>query len=418
MKLLLIILFCSLVSAQPNKIIFNTSSSLVTSLDYDNHFIDFFYSGRNIYQNDGVSTPLRHSGFLDWEFRLPSEIDTIDAFYIDSTFIDSTYHDAFIIKYTGDGAFPKFEDFITGVHYMFAFDGESFSTDAEESKAVIGFWIKRDSLNGNGLIFRNIQGGTYTLTGSNLSLQGYEDNRWEVFRVVGDYSYLKFKLYNSIYSGLPYFRLSIYPSSVNEVTQITIYNPSLVYSKSIDPYKRYNSPSEKDTSITRAQKLLYVGDSQYNDGYFHTTLAEYTGLEIHDHHYGGYRMAYSATSWFYQDTIKNKAFAIDDVDFYFFPISSNDNAGGDTTEASIDSVIYYYPFYGDHADTVTAKLARFNTLSEGRKASIFQFQQTYCAYIEQIKLVNPTARIIIGSVPIGAGSGTMTRTVSMSRPTT
>lgn len=399
--------------AQPTKIIFDSPASVAGNIDYDNQFIDHFYGGRNIYQVDGINSSISHAGFVDLNNRYNDTTTVEYNFAIDSTFIDSTYHDAFIFKYNSGDPFPKFVEYLQGINYFYFYDGRHYAgvydTTEQELNSLIGFWINTNDLNGNGIIFRNIGGGTYIVNGSNIITKGYENDLWIVFKVVGDYTYLKFKLYNSIYSGTPYFRMSIFPSSANEVTQLTIYNPTLIYSKSINPYKRYTSQAEKDTSLFIGKRIIYVGDSQYNDGYFHVALADSTGANIVDEHYGGYRMTYSATSWFYQDSVKNKVFTVPDVDLYFFPISSNDgNGGGDTLDSSIDSVIYYYPYYGDHPDTITAKLARFAALSESRKISIFQFQQTYCAYIQQIKLVNPTARIIIGSVPIGAGSGTMT----------
>jgi len=391
LKILIFILFTSVVF--PQKLIFNIPASVAGNIDYDNHFIDFFYGGRNIYDNTGITRNLRHSGFFFFE-------DTL--FAIDSSWIDSTYHDAFRIRYNHGDIFPHYvNNQDTGRHSIFQYQGEYFSTDEEEAVATMGFWINRNDLNGNGLIFLTVQGESYILSASNVGIKGYSDNIWEVSKVIDNYSYLKIKLYNYKYANLYlFFRPSIYGN--NPVTQLVIYNPTIIYSQNINPYKRYTSLAEKDTSVSRGKRILYVGDSQYNDGYFHKTLAEYTGAEIIDEHYGGYRMAYSPTSWFYQDTIKNKVFAVPNVDIYFFPISSNDNPGGNTRQSAIDSVKYFYPVYGDPPDTVTAKLARFNSLSESDKASIFGFQQTYSAYIEQIKALNPTARIILASVPIGA----------------
>lgn len=383
-------------------ILFALLSISIYSQTYDNQLIDFFYGGRNIYQSDGETEPIIHSGF----------VYHLSGFSIDSTFVDSTYRDAFLIKYNHGESFPKFVDIYTN-NFFFIYSGGYYFTDEEDSNATLGFWINRNDLNGNGLIFRDIGGAQHVISGSDLAVEGYESNWYGtkllLVKVVdGDYSYIEYYAYKYIYNNKLILRLSIYNSSLNDVTKLTIYNPTLIFNKDINPYERYNSQSEKDTSNYRAKRVLYVGDSQYNDGYFHTTLAEYTGAEIIDEHYGGYRMAYSSTSWFYLDTIKNKVFAIPNVDLYFFPISSNDNGGGSLRTSAIDSVKYFYPVYGDDPDTVTAKLTRFGLLSEGNKAIIFGYQQTYSAYIEQIQALNPTARIILGSIPIGSGSGTMT----------
>jgi len=396
--------------AQPNKVIFTSPASVAGNVEYDNQLIDFFYGGRNVYTVDGINPPLFTAGFFDMNYTYAVETDTVGTFLIDSTYTDSTYHDAFIIEFEHGDPFPKFTDNITAINYFITFVGASYLTADEDSSLMIGFWVKTDELNGNGLIFRDITGGNHIVSGSNIKTKGFTSTLWQVSQVIGDYSHLKFKLYNYIYASYPIFRLSIYPSSANDVTQLTILNPTLIYSRSINPFKRYTSQSEKDTSIFRGKRILYVGDSEYNQGYFHKTLAEYTGAIVIDEHYGGYAMQYRSPgdSWFYQDTIKNKVFAIPSVDVYFLPISSNDTPGGNLRTSAIDSVYYFYPAYGDDPDTVTAKLARFTSLSEDDKTSIFGFQQTYSAYIEQLENLNPTAEIILGSIPIGAGSGTMT----------
>ena len=420
MKIIIFILLCSSIFSQ-TKVIFTSPASVAGNIDYDNQWIDHFYGGRNIYNADldSVTPALTYSGFMG--------IGRIcyPGIKVDSTFIDSTYHDAFVFKYNDGEAFPKYinpyslENRADIIYWLGRHQVAVYDTLEYELNSTLGFWINRTELNGNGIMCA-YSGNIHQVSGANLGVKGYKSSfyggppyMWEVFKVVGDYSYLKFYLgdLEAIPNGSPTFLLEIYNTSANDVTQFTIYNPTIIYSKSLNPFKRYTSQAEKDSSLFIGKRIVYVGDSQFNDGYFHASLADSTGANIVDEHYGGYRMAYSSTSWFYQDTIKNKVFAVPDVDLYFLPISSNDNGGGDTLDSSIDSVRYYYPYYGDHADTVTAKLLRFATLSEARKAEIFEFQQTYCAYIQQLKLATPTARIVVGSIPIGSGSGTMTGSV-------
>lgn len=403
MKYLFLIPF--LAFAQPTKIMFDLSSDVVGYRNVDNELIDFFHNGRYVfdYADSTRTNTFIDLGIMDWQ----------DGFAIDSSYTDATYGEAFVIKYNDGANFPEYINNYELFNYIFEFIGDYFATNAEEAVARFGFWIYRPELNGNGLIFCTSNGTPFIISNANLAIQGYRPT-WigtngsiSVYKVVGDYSYILDDLSLFSVNGRMDFRLSIYNSDADSVSQFTMFNPTVVYTTRINYYKDYESTAEKDTSTVIGDTLLLIGDSQYNDGVFQSYFADSTGMTIVDAQEGGHRMAYSATYWFYEWTKRSDVLEWD-VNYYFLPISTNDQAGGDTTDASIDSVIYYYPYYGDDPDTVTAKLARFTALSTARKTSIFAFQQTYCAYIQQMKLRNPNATIIVASVPIDAGSGTMT----------
>ena len=402
MKVTVVIYYTPLIGVTP---IHATDGGFEDSYVMDNQLIDFFNGGRNVLNYRDSSAAIVNSGsFL---FRT--------GFTIDSTFIDPIFHDAFRIKYNSGSAFDKYIDPYTR-NDIFYFVGDYYASDDEEANAVLGFWINRTDLNGNGISFCNIGGEYHYLTNSDLETEGYEYDRYgikflKVLKVDGDYSYVEYYAYKYKFDNKLLFRLEIYNGSENDVTSLTIYNPTLIYTKSIDPYHRYLSYAEKTNSRFIGKKILYVGDSQYNDGRMHCELAKLSGAEIIDAHEGGHRMTYSSTSWFYDYTKFGVALEWSDIDYYFLPISSNDNAGGNTRQTAVDSVKYFYPYYGDSQDTIIAKLSRFNALSESDKASVFGYKQTYIAYIKQLLQLNPKARIIIGTIPMSVGSGTLTGSV-------
>lgn len=386
-------------------------SEYVDSYNQDNHLIDFFYGGRNVYDyNDSTALGTgQHAGFLDLQ----------TGYQIDTTFINSKFYDAFTIKTVGDTAIPKFVSPVTRNNIL-TFAGDYYASATENANAVIGFWVNRTELNGNGIIYCDPSGGQHVISGANLAIKGYTSNYFgteylTVTEVDGDYSHVTYYAYDALNVGKVYLALSIYNSDADTVASFTIYNPTLIYNKNIDPYHRYKSLAETKDPRFIGKKILYIGDSQYNEGQFHSGLAKLTGAEILDAHDGGYAMYYrtDGTSWFYNWTNRQDVLEWTDIDYYILPISSNDIGGGNLRETAIDSVEYFYPVYGDHVDTVTAKLSRFSALSENDKASIFGFQQTYSAYLKQIINNNLDARIIICSVPIGAQGSDMEGTDSL-----
>lgn len=374
----------------------------------DNKIIDFFNGGKNVLKyNDSTANNIFSDTFTPGT-----------GFEIDSTYTHSYLFDAFRIRYNSGEAFPKFVSAFNRNNVLLYAGDPNISND-EEGNATISFWIDRTELNGNGIVFCDIGGGTHIISGTNLAVEGYESNYFgtklfKVLKVDGNYSCIEFFAYRYIFDNKILFRISIYNSSSNDVNSLTIFNPTLIYNKKIDPYYRYKSVSEKNNSRFIGKKILLVGDSQFNDGQASYTLANLTGATIVDAHEGGHRMAYSSTSWFYEWYNKrSQTFSWTDIDYYLLPISSNDNGGGNTRQSAIDSVEYYYPYFGDDNSTITTKMSRFNSLSESDKAAIFGYKQTYIAFVKQLLKINPEAKIIIGSIPIGCGSESMTGSVDI-----
>ena len=275
------------------------------------------------------------------------------------------------------------------------------------------FWIDRSELNGNSLVRvynsqivrMNIQTARKGMLG-NIATNTSALNTWtnipptvEIVDVVGDMVCIRAKSLKN-YAN----RWCIWSISGNDVTSVTIYNPTLINSEVIDPYHRYTSISEKNNSQWRGKKITLIGDSQYNNGVVSYKLAHEFGANVFDVHYGGHRLSiggnYSTNtgvsgishSWFYQESYRKLVLDNLNVDAFILTFSSNDGFGdadwnGTIDENKIALVENNYPTYVDIINkdaTYTSKLALFNALSDAQKNNTFSFVGCYCSYIKQI----------------------------------
>lgn len=226
------------------------------------------------------------------------------------------------------------------------------------------------------------------------------------------------------------FTFSIYSCSGRPVTQVSIYNLTLIESPYIDPYHDYKSESEVTGSRLRGKRVLFVGDSQYNNGILGTALERTLGCFSYDMHYGGHRVSipgnYSTAtqvnktshSWFYQEDYRRAVLTQPTQDVVILTMSTNDGGGdsnwtGAIDEARIDAVKAAYPTFADMQASGAAdrdeKLQRFNAMTDAERAQLFTFVPTYCAYVEQVREAYPNARIYLCTVPISC-SGMLTGT--------
>lgn len=292
----------------------------------------------------------------------------------------------------------------------------------EPETAIFGFWIDRTSLNGNALSFTSNGGGVWSLRAENLAVVGFVESRvildtdpwWkqmEVLAVEGNFSYVIVRSKTDI--GGNWFN-NIILASNNTLTDLTIYNPTVLYDiDTIDPYYTYTSKSQKNNSALRGKTVMIMGDSQQNDNTIGLGIAKELGVNIVHAPLGGHRMKYNnATSlppyngWMYHWDVRQRVFSVP-VDYYFFMISSNDSSGGgDSSFEATKRVLDNYPMTGNDTATIQDKLNIFNSLSEAEKASIFDFKQTYSAFIKQAAEYNPQAKIILATIPVSSHNAT------------
>lgn len=288
---------------------------------------------------------------------------------------------------------------------------------------ALGFWIDRTSLHGNPLCFTSNGGGTWYLYPQDLAIVGFVEtfvqgsNPWwkqtEVLAVEGDFSYVivRSRTTNGSEGSNTFNNLIL--SSNTDLTELTIYNPTLLYdSEEIDPYYIYKSKSQKNNSPLRGKTVMVMGDSQQNDGLFCLGIGDRLGMNVVAAPLGGHRMKYQNTSlqpyngWMYKWEARKRIFSVP-VDYYFFMISSNDSAGGGYAGTEdTNRVLDNYPVIGDNEATINSKMALFNAMSEDDKLSIFDYKQTYSAFIKQACTYNPNAKVILATIPISSGNTT------------
>ncbi|WP_151765044.1 SGNH/GDSL hydrolase family protein, partial [Acinetobacter soli] len=154
------------------------------------------------------------------------------------------------------------------------------------------------------------------------------------------------------------------------------------------------------------KNLMYFGDSN-SRGNIAIEMIKNLGCNVYWNAAGGRSMQYRGVSevetdlgWLYHWTRRSHIKNIKDsgklLDLFLFNASYNDSSGGGTlSDAAIQAVLDNYPTLQDDADTVTAKLAIFNSLTIAQRQSIFGYKQTFAAYLLQIITMFPTAKIFL-----------------------
>lgn len=374
-----------------------------SSYDYDNVIVDFFNNGGKLYGNDGSSSTIYHNGYFE----------TYDG--IDITKVESDkFHEGYKLTYVS-GALPKYQNIFT-TSILIDYNLPSYITKTQESSSCLGFWIDRRELSGSGIIFSDNTGATWILNIADLCSKGFRESRtisgstpviyYEVDQIDGNYSHLKFNIYNSYYAAgdRHVWRLQI-TGSTNNVNSLTLYNPTLIYTTSLDPYYRYHSLAEKNNSIWIGKNATYVGDSEFNDQIMACELSRQFGFNVYDSHRGGHAMKYiNSASWFYDYAKRDIVLGFESISLFIMAASSNDSfGGGSSSYAHVQQVLDSYPVYGDDTASVASKLAIFAAMSESQKQDIFNYKATYSAYLKQILDNHRDTRIIITSVPISCG---------------
>ncbi|WP_312066859.1 hypothetical protein [Empedobacter sp.] len=304
---------------------------------------------------------------------------------------------------------------------LIAFNLPTVATTYEKDNATFQFWVNRNDLNGNGLIYHHDSSGDWFLGVEDLLTVGFIETRqqplsssdpvfpvFEVIAVEGDYTCVR--MYLSVSDTVPNVRLAIYNTSANNVTSLTLYNPTLIYNKNIDPYHYYECSAEKAGSKIIGKNAVAVSDSQWNDRISAIEIIKKTGLNIYCKNNGGHAVKYrtGTADWLYRTELRDAVLAIDNVDYYILQISTNDGTGGGVlTSSDIQAVLDNYPAYGDDSATITSKMALFNAMNATTRQSTFNYLQTYGAYIKQLLQKSPNARLIVCSIPISC-SGYLT----------
>lgn len=164
--------------------------------------------------------------------------------------------------------------------------------------------------------------------------------------------------------------------------------------------------SKTQNSPFLGKNLMYFGDSN-SRGNIAIEMIKNLGCNVYWNAAGGRSMQYRGVSevetdlgWLYHWTRRSHIKNIKDsgklLDLFLFNASYNDSSGGGTlSDAAIQAVLDNYPTLQDDADTVTAKLAIFNSLTIAQRKSIFGYKQTFAAYLLQIITMFPTAKIFL-----------------------
>ncbi len=381
----------------------------ITFADYSNTYdkynqiVDIFDNAGNVFWVlDGG--PRTHVGYLE----LAEDIE-----------IEKTTHPKFGNGYKIKSENP-FLTFTSTDNYtrIFKYIKASDIVGRNVNSYVIGFWLDRKELKGHPLELTTTSGGTWRLVQEDLETEGFvgtqlnvgpvDYKQIEVAKVDGDFSYIIIRYKGDSPSKKDLFNI-IFEDNSNGVKELTFYNPTLLYEdEKIDPYHVYKSESQKNNSPLRGKSLLVLGDSQQNDAVMSLGIARKLGMNVYHNPMGGHRMKYQNAgsgeykNWMYHWEARKRALAVE-ADYYFLMVSSNDSSGGgDISTSAMNTVLDSYPAYGDNETTINSKLSLFNALSESQKDAIFGYKQTYSAYINQINILNPNAKIILATIPISS----------------
>lgn len=310
-----------------------------------------------------------------------------------------------------------------GYQKVFQFFAADDLIGKEVSKYAVGFWIDRKQLQGLPLQFTSHGGGWYDISQADLLTKGYVAHQRniepkgydqiEVTEVDGDFTHITIRSDKNQQENPQLFNIMIEDNSIG-LKELTLWNPTLLYEElDVDPYHIYESETEHNASPLRGKTVMVIGDSQQNDAVISLGIARKTGANIIHAPMGGHRMKYNDypllppyNGWMYHWQLKEKLMSVK-AEFYFLMVSSNDDAGGgSTSDAAIQAVLDNYPAWGDDAATVNNKLSRFNALSEEEKQDIFQYKQTYSAFIKQLKEVSPAAKFVLATIPVSSFEAT------------
>lgn len=295
---------------------------------------------------------------------------------------------------------------------------------SDEHEYTLQFWVDVNEFNGNSLarIF-GYNFGRYALgslqEGAEVSCVNspdYEYGNYQVLMkcVARHGNLICLRHYFTPSATDKNFHFSLVQIFNGEPMQhLTIYNPVMLEDcTEIDPYYRYESYAEKHSPHTLGKKILYIGDSQYNNGEVGVAMARYLGANVYDGHYGGHAMRYNngtvnpiSKSWFYQVDYRKLILGVKNVDAYVLTMSSNDQGGGgDISAEAMNEVLAKYPTYEDFGtEEETRKMSIFNALTDAQRKAIFTFAPVYLAYVRQMLQANPYAKFYICSVPISCG---------------
>lgn len=232
--------------------------------------------------------------------------------------------------------------------------------------------------------------------------------------------------------GMAIVRLEMYNTGTlnlnivsDEVIQeLRLYN-FCVSEKPIDPVNGvFISEQRAKYGNIAGKSFTIFGDSEFNPGLQYLNVTSRLGMPCYCATYGGHKMAWAGDttdvdavtkSWLYTWDIRKLVLA-NNTDFYIFCVSTNDGDAGGThyeyqsvKDEDVQYVLDNYPAYGDDDEMVNSKLAIFNGLDTNTKNEKFNMSSVYCAYIEQILMANPSAKIILANSPITC-TGLLTNT--------
>ncbi len=306
-----------------------------------------------------------------------------------------------------------------GYKRIFQFNFANDIVGSSVVKSVVGFWIDRRELKGLPLQFTATNGGIWDISQANLLKVGYVAyqrgvgskgyDQIEVTGIDGDFTHITIRDDKSNANAARLFNPIIENNSAG-VNEITLWNPTLLYEEQyLDLYQIYLSESQHNASPIRGKTITIIGDSQQNDAVIALGISRRLGVNIIHAPMGGHRMKYQNNTslgpyhgWMYHWNARKIVLSYK-ADYYFLMVSSNDSSGGgDLSTVATKRVLDNYPVYGDDEATVTAKLALFNALSESEKLTMFDYKQTYSAYIKQINTTYPEAKVVLATIPISS----------------
>lgn len=387
-------------------------------LETNSHKLDYTYTydkhNKIIDLLDGATT-------FSWVFEGGSRYHLGQLWQYPGVSLEKIHHSKFgngYRIYTEDGSLlPVYGDGGDYDKMLLRYIRENLGTtdNYRPETMVFGFWIERSSLHGNPLVFTSNSGGTWVLNPDDLATVGFVETRvqtdtepwWkqtEVLAVEGDFSYIIVRSRTDV-GGNEFNNIILTENS--DLTELVIYNPTVLYDVDIiDPYYTYKSESQRNNSPLRGKTVMIMGDSQQNDNTIGLGIATQSGVNIVHAPLGGHRMKYQDngiapfSGWMYHWDARQRIFSVP-VDYYFFMISSNDvNGGGDSSSEATKAVLDNYPAIGDTEAAIIRKLSLFNSLSDTEKEIIFDYKQTYSAFIKQAAEYNPNAKIILATIPV------------------
>jgi hypothetical protein len=322
-----------------------------------------------------------------------------------------------------DSAIPNFINNTTRNSIVSALVPSFLWTEDQKANATMSFWIKRSDLKGKLRLQVYANGATWSVGRNDLLSLGYVDARDQVDEsytptiivdaIDGDYTHVLIK---NILTVLYEIQLvSNNGTGTDSTSELTICNPVVIDTYNYHPYYRYKSKAETNGSKWIGKIATFDGDSQYNIDYLGFYLGEELGLTVKSIQQGGYMLAIRNSNLtnnnynsFYHKSIRKSVLDIK-PDLIIFTHSSNDGyAVGDLSDAAVQAVKDNYYWYGDDESTDDAKQTLFDNMDATLRQNTFMYSQCYSAWLKQISEVCPNSKVIICTIPVSAGSGTMT----------